>query len=138
VPAEDIARRLESLCLHHTLTMRPAHDSRRYGDRDPPERGYGQAGYAPEPARGQTPNWRWWIPAEGISRDVIQADIQRYLGPEALVRPGEGTEQYAVRCGPKKGGHGFLLTLPQGVPGYWIAAYRTLTSVRLYVNSPRG
>ncbi len=50
----------------------------------------------PEPVRVQTPNWRWWIPAEGISRDVIQADIGRYLGPEALVRPGDGTDQYAV------------------------------------------
>lgn len=44
-----------------------------------------------EPAQG-TPNFRWWIPAEGIRRDVIQADIQRYLGPEALVRTGEGRD----------------------------------------------
>jgi hypothetical protein len=27
---------------------------------------------------------------------VIQADIQRYLGPEALVRPGEGRDEHAV------------------------------------------
>lgn len=38
------------------------------------------------------PNFRWWIPADGIRRDVIQADIQRYLGPEAVVRPGEGRD----------------------------------------------
>ena len=37
------------------------------------------------------PNWRWWIPAEGIAREVIQADISRYLGPDAIVRPGGGT-----------------------------------------------
>lgn len=43
------------------------------------------------------PNWRWWIPADGISREVIQADIQRYLGPEAVVRPGGGTGENAVR-----------------------------------------
>ena len=42
------------------------------------------------------PNWRWWIPADNIRRDVIQADIQRYLGAEALVRPGEGTGREAV------------------------------------------
>jgi hypothetical protein len=27
---------------------------------------------------------------------VIQADIQRYLGPEALVRPGEGRDENRV------------------------------------------
>jgi hypothetical protein len=34
--------------------------------------------------------FRWWIPAEGIRRDVIQADISLYLGPDALVKPGTG------------------------------------------------
>jgi hypothetical protein len=29
---------------------------------------------------------------------VIQADIQRYLGPDALVRPGEGRDENAVSC----------------------------------------
>jgi hypothetical protein len=42
------------------------------------------------------PNFRWWIPADGIRRDVIQADIQRYLGPDALVRPGAGRDSDAV------------------------------------------
>jgi hypothetical protein len=32
--------------------------------------------------------YRWWIPAAGIRSDVIQADIQRYLGPGAPVKPG--------------------------------------------------
>lgn len=41
-------------------------------------------------------NWRWWIPAEGISGEVIQADITRYLGPEAVVRPGGGIEENQV------------------------------------------
>ncbi|KAF2014587.1 hypothetical protein BU24DRAFT_463366 [Aaosphaeria arxii CBS 175.79] len=48
----------------------------------------------------------WWVPGEGITRVVIQADIQRYLGPDALVKPGEN----------------------EGRPGYWVTAYRTLTS----------
>ncbi len=30
----------------------------------------------------------WFISAEGIAREVITADIQRYLGPDAFVRPG--------------------------------------------------
>lgn len=53
---------------------------------------------------------QWFVPGEGIAREVITADIQRYLGPDALVRPGTGTGEY------------------QGQPGYWITAYRTLTS----------
>lgn len=32
----------------------------------------------------------WWIPADGIDRSVISADIQRYLGNDATVRPGTG------------------------------------------------
>jgi len=34
---------------------------------------------------------QWFQPGEGIAREVITADIQRNLGPDALVRPGEGT-----------------------------------------------
>lgn len=30
----------------------------------------------------------WFQPGEGIAREVITADIQRYLGPDALVKPG--------------------------------------------------
>lgn len=56
------------------------------------------------------PTRQWFQPGEGIAREVITADIQRYLGPDALVRPGEGTGEY------------------EGVQGYWITAYRTLTS----------
>lgn len=39
----------------------------------------------------------WFIPADGIDRQVINADIQRYLGPDATVRPGFGTGEYEVR-----------------------------------------
>ncbi|KAF2492897.1 hypothetical protein BU16DRAFT_564202 [Lophium mytilinum] len=53
---------------------------------------------------------QWFQPGEGIAREVITADIQRYLGNDALVRPGEGNGEY------------------QGVQGYWITAYRNLTS----------
>jgi hypothetical protein len=53
--------------------------------------------------------YQWFVPADGIDRHVITADIQRYLGPDALVRPGES----------------------DGVHGYWITAYRTLTTQML-------
>ncbi|KAL1998681.1 hypothetical protein VTN02DRAFT_5752 [Thermoascus thermophilus] len=48
----------------------------------------------------------YFIPGDGISREVIQADICRYLGNDALVRPGTHN----------------------GRPGYLIRAYRNLTS----------
>lgn len=53
---------------------------------------------------------QWFVAGDGIAREVITADIQRYLGPDALVKPGVGTGEY------------------MGQPGYWITAYRTLTS----------
>lgn len=56
------------------------------------------------------PTRQWFQPGEGIAREVITADIQRYLGSDARVRPGEGTGEY------------------EGVQGYWIIAYRNLTS----------
>lgn len=37
------------------------------------------------PQRG--PSNDYFLPEEGISREVIQAEICRYLGPDALVRP---------------------------------------------------
>ena len=60
---------------------------------------YGSGSNDRHPSSNQ-PNYRWWIPSDGIRRDVIQADIQRYLGPEALVRPGEGRDADRVRDKP--------------------------------------
>lgn len=31
----------------------------------------------------------WFIPEDGIRRDIISAEIQHYLGNDATVRPGE-------------------------------------------------
>lgn len=42
------------------------------------------------------PEYKWFIPGEGISREVIQADICRYLGNDALVKPGYGTGEHEV------------------------------------------
>ncbi|KAF2747237.1 hypothetical protein M011DRAFT_402897 [Sporormia fimetaria CBS 119925] len=50
---------------------------------------------------------KWFVLGEGIAREVISADIQRYLGNDALVKPGVNDK---------------------GQPGYWITAYRTLTT----------
>jgi hypothetical protein len=52
---------------------------------------------------------QWFIPGDGITREVITADITRYLGPDALVRPGIGSGEF------------------HGQAGYWITAYRSLT-----------
>lgn len=35
---------------------------------------------------------QWFVSGEGIDRHVITADIQRYLGNDATVRPGVGTQ----------------------------------------------
>lgn len=44
----------------------------------------GRLGYEGRPERQN----EYFIPGDGISREVIQADICRYLGNDALVRPG--------------------------------------------------
>ncbi|KAI9802628.1 MAG: hypothetical protein M1825_002650 [Sarcosagium campestre] len=49
---------------------------------------------------------QYFLPGDGIRREVITADICRYLGNDALVRPG----QY------------------EGRDGFWVTAYRALTS----------
>lgn len=41
---------------------------------------------------------QWFVPGEGIDRHVISADIQRYLGNDATVRPGVGTGDNQVSC----------------------------------------
>lgn len=75
-------------------TSRPQRDDLRDSrDRDLPPR---------ESTRGR----QWFIPGDGIEREVIQSDICRYLGRDALVRPFDDN----------------------GQRGFMITAYRTLTS----------
>lgn len=47
---------------------------------------------------------QWFVPGEGIDRHVISADIQRYLGNDATVRPGVGTgdNQVSYSAGPSR------------------------------------
>jgi len=56
---------------------------------------------------------QWFVPGDGIDRHVIVTDIQRYLGNDATVRPGKGTGENT------------------GVTGYWIKAYRNLTTAMI-------
>ncbi|KAJ4147350.1 hypothetical protein LMH87_001880 [Akanthomyces muscarius] len=57
----------------------------------------------------------YFVPRDGIDREVISADICRYLGNDALVRPGHYEN-------PQSG---------QTVQGYYITAYRNLTTAMI-------
>ncbi|OLN86132.1 hypothetical protein CCHL11_05227 [Colletotrichum chlorophyti] len=57
----------------------------------------------------------YFVPRDGIDREVITADICRYLGNDALVRPGHYEN-------PQTG---------QVVQGYYITAYRNLTTAMI-------
>ncbi|KAK8877091.1 hypothetical protein PGQ11_002037 [Apiospora arundinis] len=57
----------------------------------------------------------YFVPRDGIDREVITADVCRYLGNDALVRPG-------VYESPQTG---------QVVQGYFITAYRNLTTAMI-------
>ncbi|KAE9982502.1 hypothetical protein BLS_005933 [Venturia inaequalis] len=104
--------------------QQPSYDNQAYGH--PPAQQYQQPAYSTpaHPTHQQPPahaapiasgpNYRWWIPSAGIRRDVIVADIQRYLGQDALVKPGNCPRAISVEN--------------EGQPGYLISAYRNLTS----------
>lgn len=65
---------------------------------------------SPSPSGDAQPvEYKWWIPSEGISRTVMQKNIQHFLGPEAVSKVGSGRGE------------------DEDVPGYWIAAWTTLT-----------
>jgi hypothetical protein len=71
----------------------------------------------PQPP-SQAPNPRqneYFIPRDGIDREVITSDICRYLGNDALVRPGTYED-------PNSG---------QSISGYYITAYRNLTTAMI-------
>lgn len=73
----------------------------------------------------------WFVPGEGIARQVISADIQRYLGNDATVRPGTNTVDEEEVCIGLVGSPSAVRSLiPVQVSGYWIRAYRNLTTVR--------
>lgn len=69
----------------------------------------------PAASSGTTRQNEYFVPRDGIDREVISADICRYLGNDALVRPGHYEN-------PQTG---------QGVQGYYITAYRNLTTAMI-------
>lgn len=78
----------------------------------PNNRGPG-GGQPPVPPAAQRQN-EYFVPRDGIDREVITSDICRYLGNDALVRPG-------------------TYESPDGrvTQGYFITAYRNLTSAMI-------
>lgn len=68
-------------------------------------------------ATGAPPNRQneYFVPRDGIDREVITADIARYLGNDALVRPGTYENKKDGRV----------------MQGYFITAYRNLTSAMI-------
>ncbi|KOS22330.1 hypothetical protein ESCO_001591 [Escovopsis weberi] len=66
-------------------------------------------------SRPTTRQNEYFVPRDGIDREVISADICRYLGNDALVRPGHYEN-------PQTG---------QPVQGYYITAYRNLTTAMI-------
>ncbi|KAM3462545.1 hypothetical protein NHJ6243_003946 [Beauveria neobassiana] len=70
---------------------------------------------APATAASSTRMNEYFVPRDGIDREVISADICRYLGNDALVRPGHYEN-------PQTG---------QTVQGYYITAYRNLTTAMI-------
>lgn len=75
----------------------------------------------------------YFIPGDGISREVIQADICRYLGNDALVRPGNHGVRRLFYLPFYTPSSPLTDHPPQGRPGFFIRAYRNLTSVSGYV-----
>jgi hypothetical protein len=68
-----------------------------------------------QPPAAATRQNEYFVPRDGIDREVISADICRYLGNDALVRPG-------MYENPQTG---------QVVQGYYITAYRNLTTAMI-------
>ncbi|PFH56455.1 hypothetical protein XA68_16485 [Ophiocordyceps unilateralis] len=82
----------------------------------------------------------YFVPRDGIDREVISADICRYLGNDALVRPGQYDVCYCSTLPFQDGYPGPLLRqfsssqnpqTGQTVHGYYITAYRNLTTAMI-------
>jgi hypothetical protein len=100
----------------------PATSSRHGRDRTPPyESGRSIINAIPErdqPRVKPGADRDFWIPAEGIERDVITYEITRYLGQDALVRPGkndvcrasDGAARLTDADCEQKGQNGYLIS----------------------------
>ena len=77
---------------------------------------------------GPRPNYNeYFLPGDGIDREVIQSEICRYLGQDATCKPGTHDDVRTFANIRRMQS----LTLRQGRRGYIIRAYRALTTVRL-------
>ncbi|RPB05043.1 hypothetical protein L873DRAFT_1663413 [Choiromyces venosus 120613-1] len=74
---------------------------------------YGGGGYSSygtyDDRSSRTEMLPFFVPGDGIKRQVIQTDLPRYLGNNAYSRPGKN----------------------QGVDGFWYTAYRPLTDAQI-------
>ncbi|CAK7234444.1 hypothetical protein SCUCBS95973_008938 [Sporothrix curviconia] len=77
------------------------------------QRGRGSGSGYPPPTNAPRQN-EYFVPRDGIDREVITADICRYLGNDALVRPGTHTNDNG-----------------RVIQGYFITAYRNLTTAMI-------
>lgn len=72
----------------------------------------------------------YFVPATGIDREVITADISRYLGNDALVAPGKHKVTYPAVGFVIKYTNSVQNQKGEPISGYFITAYRALTTVR--------
>ncbi|MBE3044035.1 hypothetical protein IMZ48_15985 [Candidatus Bathyarchaeota archaeon] len=97
------------------------------------------------PPQAQAPNSRqneYFIPRDGIDREVITSDICRYLGNDALVRPGTYEVfhhwtpplSFPLGAAVSHQANSYSEQDPEtrhSISGYFITAYRNLTTVSL-------
>lgn len=71
---------------------------------------------------------QYFVPGDGISREVIQADICKYLDNDATVRPQNYQACFPYLVRPLRASTNYCVG--KGRDGYMIYAYRNLTTVR--------
>jgi hypothetical protein len=81
-----------TIATSHTALASNQSDSRYTNSPQPPPAGYHrsrptQSSAEPSPDVEGDESFRWWIPAEGISRVVLNRHIQRFLGQDAVCKP---------------------------------------------------
>ncbi|KFZ03881.1 hypothetical protein V502_10584 [Pseudogymnoascus sp. VKM F-4520 (FW-2644)] len=73
----------------------------------------------------------YFVPATGIDREVITTDICRYLGNDALVKPGQHKVTHPAADGFINHTDSSQNSKGEPISGYFITAYRALTTDQL-------
>lgn len=85
--------------IGRTTTQTATAGTRRHREQDSPDEPERSIIDLPPSSREQLvqpgSDRAFWIPNEGIEREVIQYEITRYLGQDALVRPGKNEVGFA-------------------------------------------